>query len=281
VNKGQYFHGKYADTPNYCPLAWIKRVSSSADDLQTDLRESLKSIGCDEQTKFYDDVVGSFDKTSRDIVGATSSTLENVGSLSSNPYNQGACLKSEFATEARLKEAYAVCKRLQSNPEDVEEKFQHEFGDDELTVAKKITLLKQACNATFCNTTGDYDRIKVRLPKGTAGTEVEPPICFGSVDIKPIDMQSTSEDADDAGEDKSNAAKDAEKGMESQITSSVATVGLISVIVVAIVLFWAVGKNYMYPLLVKLWASVWDLFASWWFVLSVVLQNIWKKLYIF
>jgi hypothetical protein len=155
ANKNDYMGGKYSGTSDYCPLAWIMRLSSTPDTLKTSLLqqvETLKKTAGGEQNlnEHAQYLLDHVDGTTQQVYKSVNTSIENVAYQ--NNAMQQAC--KNVATQERLHEAYAVCAELKKDEIQFADRFTNTSDAPELTT-KKMAALKQACNAVFCNPNDD------------------------------------------------------------------------------------------------------------------------------
>lgn len=163
ANKNDYMGGKYAGTSDYCPLVWIKRLSSTPDTLKTDAANMFikheSSIGG--ETNLNNEGVylkNSTSETSTQIYNRINTMVENVD-YNGNMKMINACRK--IATPERLEEAYKICEQMKTSPDAFAARY---TLDSEQLKNKKVTVIKQACNAIFCNELDDSSQIIGKQP---------------------------------------------------------------------------------------------------------------------
>jgi hypothetical protein len=187
VPRDAYFAGKYADGTDYCPLSWIMRVYASnpkyAKEMLHARRKRIADLYGNERDPSKDRLTQPFRNVARlegnDIAkeaaflsGQVGGYLENVVAPS-GPMAQ-AC--NTLNTQDNLDVAYKVCKELNElNALDISTGAMN---------AKQNVVLKQACNAVFCNENDDALDIIGRDP-----------ICFDKP-RKLTDGELNDEDAD-------------------------------------------------------------------------------------
>ena len=249
--KEEYLGGTYANTSSYCPISWIKRISSSANDIETDLRNNLKSVGCDSQTKFFNDVVKGYGSDAKRIADSINK-LENVKGLT-NTQMLNKCTDSNFATPDRIAETYAICTKLKNDPDSFEAKFREEMGDDERTVDNKITMLRQACNATFSGE--GFNKINIHNIT---------PITFSKEEIADRNMSNIVEsDESDEDGDGDTKLQEGEKSMNNMVSGTLAFVitvlTFVILIATCIFLWFYVINPYILPFIKDI---IWDRFFT-------------------
>jgi hypothetical protein len=155
VFRDEYFFGKYKHGSDYCPLASLHQIIATPESLKQELliqnsnqlnliennkasaSSAYKSISSDGYLNAEADKIHSITQQNK---------LTNIVELHSDMQN--AC--NTLNTPEHVEPAYNACKQLM----DDEEEYLHNLNStlQNNTLAKnKITVMKQACNAVFCN----------------------------------------------------------------------------------------------------------------------------------
>ena len=178
VPKTEYFAGKYANSSDYCPLAWIYRLYTCNKDNAKQLiqrkRDQIRNSNKDLTTTVFA-TSSSEDNANKEalyISAQSQKIIENVA------LPTGASLQAcnSLNTKERLDTAYMICDRLNK-----EGSLNLTGGEDAGSAinTNRNAVLRQACNAVFCNEqVGSLDII------------AKPPICFTST--KTIDPASAT-----------------------------------------------------------------------------------------
>jgi hypothetical protein len=183
VPKAEYFGGKYAQNSDYCPLAWVYRIYASNKDhakqLIQEKHDALRQNNSDRLTTIFANASSeqNEDKEATYLSKQCQRFIENV------PFPKDAMLQAcnTLNTKERLDTAYMICERLNK-----EGSLNLTGGDDANNIvnANRNEVLRQACNAVFCNEqVGSLDII------------AKDPICFEST--KKIDPASTTTMSDE------------------------------------------------------------------------------------
>lgn len=185
ANKDTYLGGKYNTPQNYCPLAVIKRLSSTRDSLKKDYSNSIKKNYEEANQKIEDKVKEKFDPVVTqevdNIINSIHSTLEDVYPLSQNDIV--AC--RSLINDERVGEAYSICKAIDENSDYYLTKLR-EDGISLPTAELKIKLLKKACHSLFCNPNDNpISSVSNPVYKDADGTEIilEPDKTFCFPDV--------------------------------------------------------------------------------------------------
>ena len=144
VNRADYFLGKYAEGTDYCPLAWIARINAT----QANVRQTIERKRAAVAESYNDRTTDDFNNAAEKINETAQFVYQNSSSLLTNidpPKNAMLTACKTLQTPERLREAYNVCKRLQ------DEEQTTVYDNDQARNLKKIAMMKQACNAVFCN----------------------------------------------------------------------------------------------------------------------------------
>lgn len=159
VPRDMYFAGKYEEGTDYCPLAWIMRIYASnpkhAKDLLLAKRKKIADMYGNDKDPSKSRLTKQFlavsrvdgtdvSKEAQFLSSQVGRYLDNV-EIPSGPMQQ-AC--SAMNKKEHLDMAYKVCKELNDNGS-------IQISADPNKNAKENIVLRQACNAVFCNDTED------------------------------------------------------------------------------------------------------------------------------
>lgn len=183
VPKAEYFAGKYAQNSDYCPLAWIFRLYTCNKDHAKQLiqqkRDALKASYPNDTTTIFANA-SSEDNVNKEAMYISSQSqkiIENVA------FPKDAMLQACNAlnTKERLDTAYMICERLNK-----EGNLNLTGGEDSgsLINGNRNEVLRQACNAVFCN-----EQV------GALDVIAKDPVCFQSA--KKIDPSSATTMSDE------------------------------------------------------------------------------------
>ncbi len=169
VPRNQYFGGKYNDGSDYCPLAWVYRMGASPDVLQDIMTSNMSTYATGASVSGTSNVdflklqePATMQSLANSIYNHTSTIAENVVAPSS-PSMQQAC--RTLQTNERLEGAYNICSKIASLEGENEFLSKRELAGDSTDVAEaKLKVLKQACNATFCDANNDAAYVIKRDP---------------------------------------------------------------------------------------------------------------------
>lgn len=176
VPKNQYFGGKYVVGSDFCPLAWIYRVGATpnklADIMTIELNKVKEKAGGD--AYMNSEYAALSNPETRDVLAkrlyaSTSAVVENVEAPTTANMQQACRL---LQTPERLTEAYNICQGVIDN-EDGFLNACKENGDNEDVAETKLKVLKQACNATFCDPNNDAAKVINREPLCIKSSSVE------------------------------------------------------------------------------------------------------------
>jgi hypothetical protein len=236
IPRDKYFYGKYKIGSDYCPLAWIHRINATNTHISKKLTDAYSSYNSSNLT------TGAFSKYINNpatIQSATSNIALQCSSYYENietPTNvmQNAC--NNLNTPERVKEAYGWCKELHDNEEEYRTRIIHESGDS-THIDRKIGMMKQACNAVFCN---DNDTAMGYIDTGDQ-------ICFElPVDIDPASGEIIKEDNQPDLPPPSNS-DESKKFLKKTMRWFL----YIIVVPAMLMIIWYIYSNYIYPRAVR------------------------------
>ena len=150
ISRENYFGGKYASGSDYCPLAWIYILNSTHGDLQKLVNTHNNTFANSEMAK--DVLTDAFTKNQNNsamyatnILNSLPIELNNIETPSSTMQN--ACNRIE--TPERVLPAYNMCSNIMNDETAIYNKFANNLSAN--MARDKVTMIKQACNAVFCN----------------------------------------------------------------------------------------------------------------------------------
>lgn len=154
VARNDYMSGKYEKGSDYCPIAWIHRLTAFPTTVRQDYLLKLQEYA---ESKRSDGTMNDYYVKLRDTANVESdviareagSLLENITALSDTQVE--AC--RGLNNPERLTKAYDICARLSEDDTWYTDKLETELGDPEVKRVAKTKMLKQACNAIFCSPT--------------------------------------------------------------------------------------------------------------------------------
>jgi len=190
VARNIYFDGKYADGSEYCPLAWIYRVSATPDSMNKDYIATIHASGSNiNRNKIYNNLMKNTRNIATNLVEDANILFEDA--TIDTPAMSGACVN--LYTTDRIARAYDICSNLHKNEE--EYVTQLAKGDTSGMIDQKITILKQSCNAIFCPTGEDADDSAF----GLIGKDRDrDSICFSSIgNVDPTKTKTVDKDSPD------------------------------------------------------------------------------------
>jgi hypothetical protein len=288
ANKDTYLGGKYNTPQNYCPLAVIKRLSSTRDSLKRDYDLSItnkfnevnEAIDKKLQDKTIDKVTT---QEVEDMINSIHSTLEDVYPMSQNDIV--AC--RTLIDDQRVGEAYSICKGIDENSDYYLTKMR-EDGVSLPTAELKVKLIKKACHSLFCNPNDNpISSISNPVYIGPDGTEtiIEPDKTFCFPDVaEDKQLQSIVQSHNKSGTSKVNVGsssttaptksyvdiyKDAKAPLYSDVTDKmVLSIKIIPNIIGLVVLIYVI---YIFFTETKLGQDIW----KW---IKMIVKKIWAFL---
>jgi hypothetical protein len=180
IDKQEYFDGKYAETAEHCPVAWIHRVGVTAREIEQSLQEKYDAVVSESggyKNNYMVDQERDRKAQAAAIVAAAARGMEAVAMP--NDMTTAAC--KTIASPERIREAYNICEQVQQDEVRFMKRLEEENGDGALAQEQKTMVLKTACNALFCNEKWD---------PYTAETIGREPLCFQN--IKDVNMDASA-----------------------------------------------------------------------------------------
>lgn len=238
-NKSEYMGGKYDESGNFCPIAWVYRLGQKQEDIANDIINKINESGASNTYKKVSISVAN--NEAKEVYIDSKRLLENIDYPDDNTF--GAC--SKLHTTERVSKAYNICKDIYDNPNSIDN------GKIDPTQQKVLT---KACHILFCN---EKDDLVSSISPSTDA------LCFPNIDEidsndlmsndKNIDTQ-TNIDATIGAPPKKIELEVLEKGPEIlktgiYIAIIILAVGFIALFIVAV---WPFIK----PWLMRLWCTL-------------------------
>jgi hypothetical protein len=150
IPRDKYFYGKYKIGSDYCPIAWIHRLNATPISIGHELSQKYNDFATNNLTtsafSTHANNPTSIKQSATYISQQCSAYYNNIEVPTENMQN--AC--NTLNTPERVTQAYKWCAELFDNEEEYRERIKHESGDSE-HIDRKVGMMKQACNAVFCN----------------------------------------------------------------------------------------------------------------------------------
>jgi len=226
--KADYFGGKYADTSDFCPIAWVKRLSATPDRVAADgVRAAAAVKGT--ANGHRDALEKALAADAARISQAAHANLENVRPM---PTPEAAQACATLATVERLKDTYATCELAKNEPRTIE----NMWGDDPPALRqKKTAVLRGACHALFCD-----------QKENTAATLDKEPLCFEDVaELTDRELQEAAEAQSKKPPPPQPAPDSAEA--RARVGKALRIMLIIAVSSIALVIFLALWTEVFYP----------------------------------
>lgn len=192
VHKYNYFGGKYRNTPDYCPIAIIKRIGSSKQDLINEYNSIL-----DKKRKQGNESMNALEKDMKGIIDTLKDGSKGIIDIVEP---NGEYLKAcrTLHTEDRLAESYSKCKQLLDNQDTILDQFIREGLRPE-EAKLRLLMLKKACHFVFCNKNDDAGAViaeKIWPPTACKQDDLDcperitgEPLCFKEVESINLDTE--------------------------------------------------------------------------------------------
>jgi hypothetical protein len=234
IPRDTYFYGKYKVGSDYCPIAWIYRLNATKQSLTKQMNEEYGNFYTSNMTtgafSQYVNNPTSIQQSATQIMSQCASYYDNISTPTDTM--QTAC--NGLNTPERVKQAYSWCAELYDNEDEYRERIIRETGDSK-HIDRKIGMMKQACNAVFCN---DNDT--------ALGFTTDSEICFPPP--PQIDPSTghvlTEDDIPDPEAPNTNEA-------QNFVKKSLKWFIFIVIIPALILIAWFLYKNYIYPRVIK------------------------------
>jgi len=186
VDKMEYLGGKFGGDPDFCNLAWIKRLSVKWPDLLKEHQDKYPEFA-----SFGSETISQ--AAQENVVEILRETLKPPQNLSANTENADALSKS-IETPERLNEAYGICEDILRNPGQAQAKYLEDMRRTiklinpnidartlDTDILNRYRVLKQACHWTFCDN---------KMSQSSKANSIgKPSLCFPASDIERIDLK--------------------------------------------------------------------------------------------
>jgi len=218
IDRGVYNGGKYAAGSDYCPLAWIHRLTASpsvvTERMNTELDELRKEQGEDIVNENFSMLQSDIPKKAKEISTAAAARLENLFT----PTEDMVVACQTLNNADRLNYAYDVCKNLQEDDSWYSRQLEEEYGASEPMQLQMSRMLKQACNAIFCN------------PKDGSNELIgKPQLC--------LDVSGKVEQVKDDDEEDASSPPTADKQQSFFVKSIGIAIGIVTFLICMVVLY--------------------------------------------
>lgn len=177
VTKKEYMSGKYGLEQDFCPISWVKRMDASPSTLEAEIVKNLPEYLASNVTnsKIGQQIKDYVKETAKSVAKDCGNVVENV--VTGSDAMQQACKK--MSSNVRMLDAYAVCERLNADPEAIKKRWATEMKEPANRCDDRLNVMRQACNALFCQ---DKSNSAALLNKDS--------ICFKNVArVKPSNAQ--------------------------------------------------------------------------------------------
>jgi len=260
ITKSSYFAGKYNDTPDYCPLAIIKNLTSTKQKIKDEIVKELPEGVLPDETNedVANSIIDDISKNKMKVIGQK--TLINQ----KGPILE-ACKNSN--TNDRLAEAYHTCENLlNSDKQGKVNQFIRELGDDNKTANLRYDALERACHAQFCNINDTSNELVkgIEYPKNSGNILKGLPLCFKNIK----DAEDLSNEAElivsDEDNKKENEEINSNKELGRVLTFSKISMSIIILPMVIVTLYglYRTFGSKVIALAKKIWEIIWIYFIN-------------------
>lgn len=235
VTKENYFGGKYANSPDYCPISLVTRLTLNDERIDKLLQQSKKKLTKSDTYETNTNFTDAYNAASTDLSLIvkkihTDPTMVKQVEMS-DEQTSIACMP--LNTETRLTNAYNQCTKLQDedNTHTFQDMYMSSFGNTQVMADQKVNMLKQSCHVLFC----DPDN-------NTSAIIDKDPICFAKA------MKTTIKSIPKT-EDKEVPTPTADKS-EKKVMTSLSIFMFIILIPIIIVAIYLICVKFIYPYII-------------------------------
>ena len=258
INKYNYFGGKYKDAIDFCPIAIVKRIGTTKEDLSSEFIDRLNKVE-NKNTRTVDVI-------QKIVPGEVEDIYKQLTTTSDIEFPTGDALKAcrKIHTEDRLADTYTICRTLSKNADSVTEKFVKDgLGVEEAKL--RTNILKKACHTLFCNKQDDASTVvagKVwpenSCPPGEEECEnriTGEAICF--VDVENMNFEEDVKKLKKA--QATNYPEVSSDESKTKLNSSIKWMIYCIVIPVGAVIAWGVWTQLLWPYIIR---PIWRLIVK-------------------
>lgn len=185
IDKEQYFEGKYEDSPEYCPLAWIMRAGATKEDYIAIYKDLINDI---REKNGGSDIIDQLEKDAEEYVENNilaqikDDRYDEYAGFYDSPEIEIACNKLSFNWK-RLSKPYEICERIYNGKkEDIINSFMKKNKGMTKTQAEiRYMRTRQACHTVFSDPRGAITQIESDIKKE--------PLFFEDVEKNNIDFE--------------------------------------------------------------------------------------------
>lgn len=235
VSKADYFGGKYTNTPDFCPISWVTRLTLNDERIDKLLQQSKKNMTKSDTYELNTNFTEAYNAASSELSSIAKKMHSDPKMVQqvemSDEQTSIACMP--LNTETRLMDAYNQCTKLQDedNTHTFQDMYMSSYGNTQLMADQKVNMLKQSCHALFCD---PNNNTSVIIDKD--------PICFPTsmkTTIKPIPKK----------DDKETPIPTTDKNKK-KVMDSLSIFMLIILIPVVITLLYLICVKFIYPYII-------------------------------
>jgi CTP:molybdopterin cytidylyltransferase MocA len=231
ASKDDYFEGKYQGSQDYCPIAMIHRLNATPAIMTNKILSQIRAGNSNVSTN------DNFNKLLKDAPHQANQIYKQASSVITNvdmPTDTMQIACNKINTPERVQEAYNLCEKLKNSEEDVIHMFA-QAGDSPAIQTDKIIMLKQACNAVFCNENDSaFDNINGE------------PICFRNSQQITIDKNgnSVAQNIPEYPDDKPAPTADSQQNVLFNVLTYFIVIIMIPIFCV---LFFELWRKFLWP----------------------------------
>jgi len=255
INKYNYFGGKYKESNDFCPIAIVKRIGTTKDDLKTEFIDRVNKVS--NKNTHATDIIQKI------VPGEVEDVYKQLTASTTIEFPKGDLLKAcrKLHTEERLADTYTICRKLSQNADSVTEQFVRD-GSGVEEAKMKTNMLKKSCHTLFCNKDDDASTVIAEKvwPEGSCGVDDKDEDCVNRISGEPIcfaDVENMNFEEDAKKLKKMNAVRYPEVSAdESKMKLNTSFKWMIYCIVIPVgaVIAWGVWTQLLWPYIIRpLW----------------------------
>ena len=178
--KSSFYFRKYADTPDFCPLAWVYRLTTRPEDIVAGTQAAIEQLRQDSGGTDFGAVSESAARQAVSHAETDSSALyTSMMAITDRQVAAGRATSQKggylqacktLNTPERLRYAFSVCDQLHANPASFKTKWSQYWGEQ---TDERMALLRQACHLVCCD-------------QNNAASIGRTPVCFSAAELAPV-----------------------------------------------------------------------------------------------
>jgi hypothetical protein len=154
VFKSQFLNGDFKNTPDFCPAAMLKRLSTTSESVKQEIQKNRGESAADPDVRKA--VEEQTQRNTTFVVMESHRVIDNVQPQNTSQRYRDSCDYLNKEEENRMRDLYNLCEKFKDEEGHVskfKEQLQMDIGADDLDLADTLNVIKQSCNALFDATT--------------------------------------------------------------------------------------------------------------------------------